>query len=152
MSGEAPCRVGLRVGDVAGAAAFYEGLGFERVGQVPDRESRIVMAILRRGGLQLVLDALVGLPFPESRRERLTKVGPRGLGVVVGIEIDDVDAALGYCVEAGCELVAGPVDAPWGERYVECIDPFGYEWKLFRLLPDQPVDSLGAAHQTWFPS
>jgi hypothetical protein len=36
--------------------------------------------------LQLLVDALEGIPFQDSPRERRTKTGPRGLGVVVGLE------------------------------------------------------------------
>jgi len=148
--GEAPFRIGLRVGDVDGAALFYEGLGFGRVGQVADPDGRTVMAILRRGGLQLLVDALQGMPFPVSPRERQTRHGPRGLGVVIGIETDDVDAAARYCAEAGCDVMTAPGDAPWGERYAECVDPYGYAWKFFQLLPAQPADGLTAAHDSWF--
>jgi uncharacterized glyoxalase superfamily protein PhnB len=138
------------VGDVAEAASFYAGLGFDRVGDLPGPDGRPVMVILRRGGLQLLVDALVGMPFADSDRERQTQTGPRGLGVVVGIEVDDVDTTARYCVGTSCEVTAGPVDAPWGERYVECVDPYGYGWKFFRPLPDQPDDSLGAAQDSWF--
>src|SRR5947208_2500259 len=118
MTDEAPYRVGLRVGNVAEAASFYAGLGFDRVGDLTGPDGQPVMAILRRGGLQLLVDALVGMPFVDSDRESRTQAGPRGLGVVVGIEVDDVDAIARYCARAGCEVTAGPVDAPWGERYV----------------------------------
>ena len=43
------------------------------------------MAILRRGPLQLLVDALEEIPFPDTVRERLAKSGLRGLGVVIGI-------------------------------------------------------------------
>ena len=125
---EAPCRVGLRVGDVAGAALFYEGLGFQRMGQVPGPDGRAVMVVLRRGSLQLLVDALEGMPFPRSPREMRTRRGPRGLGVVIGIETGDVEEAVRYCADAGCEVTAGPADAPWGERYAECVDRYGYAW------------------------
>jgi uncharacterized glyoxalase superfamily protein PhnB len=150
MTDEAPYRVGLRVRDVTEAAGFYAGLGFDHVGELPGPDGRVVMAILRRGGLQLVVDTLVGMPFADSHRERRTQAGPRGLGVVIGIKVDDVEAAVRYCDGARCEVTAGPVDAPWGERYAECVDPFGYAWKFFQPLPDQPGDSLGAAQKAWF--
>ena len=150
MSGEAPYRVGLRVGDVASAAGFYAGLGFDRVAELPGPDGGPVMAVLRRGDLQLLVDALAGMPFADSDRERLTRTGPRGLGVVIGIEVDDVDAAARYCDAAGCELTAGPLDAPWGERYAEFVDPYGYEWKLFRPLPGQSHDGLSVTRDLWF--
>src|SRR5437868_9140746 len=116
MDAEPPVRVGLRVADVAAATALYESFGFVTVGVVPDPRGDAVMAILRRGPLLLLVDALVGLPFPDSARERQTQAGPRGLGVVIGIEVDDVDGTAIRCRDAGCVIGTGPVDAPWGER------------------------------------
>jgi uncharacterized glyoxalase superfamily protein PhnB len=150
MSGEPPVRIGLRVEDVSTAAALYESFGFIPVGTVPGRDGQVVMAILRRGPLQLLVDALVGMPFPDNARERQTKVGPRGLGVVVGIEVDDVDEAAQRCRAAGCVIAAGPLDAPWGERYIEVEDPYGYAWKFFQVLADPPDDSLGTVAGLWF--
>jgi uncharacterized glyoxalase superfamily protein PhnB len=150
MIEDAPFRVGLRVRDVTEAAAFYEGLGFEQAGSVSDPDGRPVMVILRRGDFQLLVDALTGMPFPDSDRERMTRAGPRGLGVVIGVAVDDVDATAEYCRTAGCTVTTDPVDAPWGERYLECLDPYGYAWKFFRLLPDPPPDSLSAARDSWF--
>ncbi|MGW0997228.1 VOC family protein [Streptomyces sp. NPDC002523] len=150
MTEEAPIRVGLRVEDVAEAATFYQGLGFEQTGSISNPDGRTVMAILRRGDLQLLVDALVGMPFPDSNRERMTRTSPRGLGVVIGIEVTDVDATADYCRSAGCQVTTGPADAPWGERYVECLDPYEYAWKFFQLLPDPPPDSLSATRDNWF--
>jgi len=129
---------------VPAATALYEQLGFVQVGTVPHPDGRALMVILRRGPLQLLVDALDGMPFPDSARERLTKTGPRGLGVVIGIEVADVDEA------AGCVVASGPASAPWGERYVELEDPYGYLWKLFRVLPEQGGDGLQAAVDAWF--
>jgi uncharacterized glyoxalase superfamily protein PhnB len=143
-------RVGLRVEDVGAAAAMYESFGFVRVGTVPGRDGRVVMAILRRGPLQLLVDALAGMPFPDNVRERQTKVGPRGLGVVIGIEVDDVDAAAQRCRAAGCVIGAGPLDAAWDERYVEVEDPYGYAWKFFQVLADPRDDGLQAVADVWF--
>jgi hypothetical protein len=79
MDGEAPYRIGLRVNDVDSAALFYEGLGFRRMGQIPDPDGRAVMIILRHGDLQLLVDALEGPPFPDSPRERRTTQCPRAI-------------------------------------------------------------------------
>jgi uncharacterized glyoxalase superfamily protein PhnB len=147
---EAPFRLGLRVADVVEAAAFYAGLGFDRVAELPGADGRPVMAILRRGDLQLLVDALVGMPFPDSSRERRTQAGPRGLGVAIGIQVDDVDAAARYCEAAGCEVTTSPTDAAWGERYAECVDPYGYAWKLFRAQGDGDGDGIDAVREAWF--
>jgi uncharacterized glyoxalase superfamily protein PhnB len=133
VSSEPPVRVGLRVSDVSAAMTLYESFGFVSVGTVPGADGSPIMAILRRGPLQLLVDALNGMPFPDSPRERQTKVGPRGLGVVIGLEVDEVDETARRCEAAGCVITSAPVDAPWGERYAELEDPYGYAWKLFQL-------------------
>nr|ADK32570.1 glyoxalase/bleomycin resistance protein [Microbispora corallina] len=150
MTDEASFRLGLRVEDVTEAAAFYRRLGFEQAGSMFSPEGRTIMAILRRGDLQLLVDALTGMPFPDSDRERMTTAGPRGLGVVIGIRVNDVDATAAYCHSAGCDVTTAPVDAPWGERYAEIVDPYGYAWKFFQLLPEPPQESLRAAYDVWF--
>ncbi len=150
MGDEPPVRVALRVDDVAAAAALYGQVGFVQIGTVPDPDGRVLMAILRRGPLQLLVDALDGMPFPDSAREQLTRSGPRGLGVIIGIEVADVDAAARLAMAAGFIITSGPESAPWGERYVEVEDPYGYAWKFFRVLPDPPDDGLEAAADAWF--
>lgn len=150
MSDEPPVRVSLRVHDVTAAAASYEVLGFVQVGTIPDPDGLVLMAIMRRGPLQLLVDALEGIPFPDTERERLTKAGPRGLGVVVGIEVADVDEMARRCEIAGFAITHGPESAPWGERYVEAQDPYGYSWKLFRVMLDPPDSGLQAAADMWF--
>ena len=149
-SDEAAYKVGLRVADVPAAADFYAGLGFDRVADLQDPDGRPIMVILRRGQLQLLVDALEGMPFADSERERQTLSGPRGLGVVLGIGVDDVDAVAGYCERSGCDMTDQPQDSPWGERFAQCVDPYGYAWKLFRPLPDQAGDGLAATRANWF--
>jgi len=149
MNGEPSVRVALRVRDVSAASTLYQSFGFVSVGTVPGADGGVVMAILRRGPLQLLVDALVGIPFPDSVRERQTKSGPRGLGVVIGLEVDDVEEAARCCRSAGCVISAGPTDASWGERYVEFEDPYGYAWKFFRLTGSSD-DGLQAVHDVWF--
>jgi uncharacterized glyoxalase superfamily protein PhnB len=144
-------RLGLRVEDVPAAVAFYRGLGFEEVGSVPDARGRPVMAILAGNGVQLVVDAVAGMPFPDRERERLTKAGPRGLGVALGLSVADLEATYDYCREAGCPITCEPMDEAWGERVFECIDPFGYQWELSQPLEGtQPADPLSAVRERWF--
>jgi hypothetical protein len=77
-------RVGLRVADVPAAMKFYGGLGFVEVGVVPNPAGEPVLAILEPAVVNLIVDALTGMPFPDSDRERQIQRGPRGLGVVIG--------------------------------------------------------------------
>jgi uncharacterized glyoxalase superfamily protein PhnB len=144
-------KLSLRVPDVDAASRFYGGLGFESEGVVPDPDGRPVLASLRRGPVYLILDALVGLPFPDSERERSIRRGPRGLGVVVGIGVDDLEAAYAYCTGGGCEITCEPMDEAWGERVFTCLDPFGYELEFFTPLPaGPPEDPTAAVRESWF--
>lgn len=144
-------RVGIRVGDVDAAARFYAGLGFEQVGSVPGPQGRPVMTILRLGQVHLIVDALVGMPFPDTERERLTQAGPRGLGVALGLAVDDLEASYEHCRAADCVITSEPADAPWGARVFECRDPFGYVWEFSQEIADpQPADALEATRTSWF--
>ncbi len=150
MDGEAPVRLAVRVHDVARAAELYQSFGFTPVGAVPAPDGTAVMTILRRGPLQLLVDALSGIPFPDTARERQTKTGPRGLGVVIGLQVQDVDDAARRCQADGRTITTSPADAPWGERSVELEDPYGYAWKFFHLTADPPADGLSATHARWY--
>jgi len=141
-------RVGLRVSDVASAARFYRGLGFTEVGTVPADDGRALMAILQREGVMLLVDALVGMPFAPTEREHQVQRGPRGLGVALGLGVDDLAATYAYCQAQGCTITAEPVDAAYGDRVFECIDPFGYLWEMSQPVASAPAEealrTLGA--------
>jgi uncharacterized glyoxalase superfamily protein PhnB len=144
-------RVGLRVPDVDAAVAFYGGLGFEVVGSVPDPSGRAVMTMLEREGVLLIADALQGMPFPDSERERQTQAGPRGLGVALGLEVDDLDESFAYCRGSGCVITSEPMDEVWGDRVFEFVDPFGYLWEVSRPLEGaQPENGFAAVQASWF--
>jgi uncharacterized glyoxalase superfamily protein PhnB len=144
-------RVGLRVADVPAAKRFYGGLGFDEVGSVPSPDGAPVFAILERRPVKLMVDALVGMPFPDSERERLVQRGPRGLGVAIGMAVDDLEATYAYCAEAGCEITCEPMDEAWGDRVFACLDPFGYEWEFSVPIADMPAEEgLAAVRASWF--
>ena len=148
---EAGFRVGLRVEDVQAAAAFYSGLGFTEIGSVPNPQGQPVMTILERHGVQLIIDALRGMPFAETEREHQTQVGPRGLGVAIGLSVDDLDASFAYCSEACCEITCEPMDEAWGDRVFECIDPFGYPWEFSQPIEGaSTTDGLETVRTSWF--
>jgi uncharacterized glyoxalase superfamily protein PhnB len=150
---EGSFRVGLRVGDVQAAMRFYGGLGFEEAGEVPNPDGEPVMAIRRWGEVLLIADALVGMPFPYSECERRIQRGPRGLGVVIGLMVDDLDATYAYCIEEGCEITCEPMDEARGVRVFTCLDPFGYEWEFSVPIPGMaPADGSAAVQASWFVS
>jgi uncharacterized glyoxalase superfamily protein PhnB len=143
-------RVGLRVTDVTEAARFYRGLGFTEVGTVPGDDGRAVMSILQRDGVLLLVDALVGMPFAPTEREHQVQNGPRGLGVALGLGVDDLAATYAYCHAQGCLITAEPADAAYGDRVFECIDPFGYLWEMSQPVAAVPThEALRALREDW---
>ena len=142
-------RVGLRVADVTAAAHFYAGLGFAKVGSVAGDQGPL-MTILERDGVLLIADALEGMPFADSERERATKSGWRGLGVAIGLGVDDLEAAYDYCAATGCVITSEPRDEPWGDRVFELIDPFGYQWEISQRVAEiDAADGLRAVEAAW---
>ena len=144
-------RVGLRVGDVVAAATLYGGLGFDEIGTIPGPEGKPVMTILQRGDVQLIVDALVGMPFPDTERERQTQSGPRGLGVAIGLGVEDLATSYEYCVGAGFTILNEPADEAWGDRVFDCLDPFGYQWEFSQPIADWDQSAgLEKAGEAWF--
>jgi hypothetical protein len=108
---------------------------------------------VEREGVQLIVDALVGMPFPDTERERRIKEGPRGRDVAIGLGVDDLQATFDYCKKAGCEITCEPMDEAWGDRVFECIDPFGYQWEFSHPSDGGArVDGLAAVQANWFGS
>jgi catechol 2,3-dioxygenase-like lactoylglutathione lyase family enzyme len=124
---EGSFRVGLRVSDVPAAMRFYGGLGFEEAGDVANRDGEPVMAMRKWADVLLIADALVGMPFPDSEREQRIQRGPLGLGVMIGLMVNDLNATYAYCTEAGCEITCEPMNEAWEVRVFVCLDPLGYE-------------------------
>ena len=49
----------------------------------------------------------------------------RPAGVLIGIEIDDVDAVHARIVDAGHPIIRSLRDEPWGQRHFIALDPAG---------------------------
>lgn len=146
-------RLGLRVGDVVEAARFYRGLGFDDVAAVPGPDGNPLLIMLQREGAMLIVDALEGMPFAAGEREQRVRAGPRGLGVAIGLGVDDLDEAYAWCVESSCDITSEPREEPFGDRVFECIDPYGYLWEISQPVSALSVDdAVDAVRNEWFGS
>ena len=71
--------------------------------------------------------------------------------MAIGLVVEDLDAVLAYCKDAGCEIVSDPEDTPWGDRVFSCLDPFGFEWEISVPLGDAAnEDAFDATRERWF--
>lgn len=144
-------RVGIRVPDVEQARTFYCGLGLEEVGAVPGPDGHPILAILHWRGAHLILEALDGVPIHDVTRERRIQEGPRGLGVAIGMSVDDLVSVYEHCQAYECEITAEPNDEPHGDRVFECLDPYGYLWEFSMPIAEQePEQAIAATSDEWF--
>lgn len=60
----------------------------------------------------------------------------RGDGVIIVIQVDDVDAVHERAEEYGAEILFGPADVDWGRRMFLVRDPDGYVLEVSTLLDE----------------
>ncbi len=106
--------VKLLVTDTARSLAFYEGLGFERVGTEPP--------FVQLKWAEAV-DVYLVTPPAQLKLE-----GRRGLGVLLGFRTEGPSGLDELLLRAQAQgaTVEGPVVQPWHTREVIVTDPDGY--------------------------
>jgi lactoylglutathione lyase len=115
-----PIVVELFVSDVERSIAFYGQLGFEVFKRWED------WILLRRDEMKL------GLQGDAHAREGphyfTPDIGrfPRGTGVEISIQVDDVDGEYERAQAAGLDIVKPIQDRPWKARDFRIADPDGY--------------------------
>ena len=100
--------------------------------QMPaDDGKRVLYARLTvNGGVLMLSD-----DFPEyaGGASQIPAPGaPRG--VVLHLQVADVDAAYAQAVAAGADPTMPPEDMFWGDRYGQLRDPFGHIWSLAHTI------------------
>ena len=128
-------RLVLTVEDFDAALALYrDALGLEQRYAWEADDGRVV--ILEAGVATLELaDAAQAAKIDEL------EVGRRVAGPVrIALEVADSEEAATRLVEAGAELVAGPVVTPWRHRNVRLRVADGMQLTLFTALNERPED------------
>jgi PhnB protein len=77
--------------------------------------------------------------FPEFREQHGGNkvLGPKQNGAttfVLHLNVPDCDAAVKRATDAGCTVMMEPMDAFWGDRYGQVLDPYGHAWSFAHPL------------------
>jgi PhnB protein len=137
----------LVVEDVPAAVDFYEralGAHVTRVLHLPDGSTATADVAVE--GLQVALAA----PVPGT-----FLVTPRSTGTSVAayrFTVPDADAAMDRAVSAGATVHSPVVDAFWGVRTGEVLDPSGHRWAFDQRVRDVPVEEIEAQLAAMFGS
>ncbi len=129
----APLIPHLCVADGAAAMEFYKkAFDAEEVMRVPDKDGKRLMhgEVRINGALVYVHD-----DYPEMCGGKSTT--PKSLGgtpVTIHLNVANCDEAVKKAVAAGATVTYPPMDAFWGARYGQVVDPFGHEWSFSHVL------------------
>lgn len=128
----------LVVDDAAAALEFYKtALGATETTRVLAEDGkRLLHAEIEVYGAKLFLRD----DFPEywEGKGKACVSTPKELGgtpVTLHLEVADCDEAVRRAVEAGTRVTMPPMDAFWGARYAQIVDPFGHAWSFAHPLP-----------------
>jgi catechol 2,3-dioxygenase-like lactoylglutathione lyase family enzyme len=129
--------------DVPAARSFYEALGWRPTGPRRDDHVRLATA---GAALSVWTEAEAG---PEVG-EPMAALGLRPPAATLAVAVDApdaVDAAIAAARAAGAQIVAAPVDRPWGGRSGYFADPDGTAWEVVWI----PGSSRGAGGALRWP-
>ena len=119
------------------AIEFYKkAFGATEMMRVPADDGKRLMhaAILVNGAHVYLMD-----DFPEFREQCSGGkiVGPKAAGAstfVLHLNVPNCDEAVKRAVDAGATIMMAPMDAFWGDRYGQVLDPFGHAWSFAHPL------------------
>jgi len=120
----------LQVSDVDETVAFYES-----VFGLDVRERSASKATFRTGECSLVVQA--DFDADTLAAFGMTPPGPdRGDGLVIVLDVEDVDAVHERAVDRGATVLTPPREVDWGRRLCLIEDPDGYVFEVSRPVDD----------------
>ena len=127
--------VTLGVSDLDRSRAFYDSLGFARVGETEG------VAFYRTGGAILSLFPVESLA--EDAHVSSERSGFRGMSLAINLASEaEVDAAFGYVASIGAVILKPAEHVFWGGYSGYFADPDGHMWEI-AFNPHWPLDDQG---------
>ncbi|MGA8117013.1 MAG: VOC family protein [Actinocatenispora sp.] len=117
----------LAVRDAAAAIDFYvRALGATELSRFTGPEGQIVHADLRAGAALFAVKEADGTDTAPGRQ----------VPVVLGLDVDDADAAWAALREAGAGEIFPLGDHEYGYRQGRVADPYGHQWIVSQRIED----------------
>ena len=137
----------LTVRDAEKAIDFYQkAFGAEVRGKnhAPDGK-KIIHASLKIGDSMLMLND----EFPEWGTVSPSATGG-STGIAIHVYVDNVDTIFDRAVSAGATVKMPLMDAFWGDRYGQIVDPFGHKWSLATHVRDMTQEEMRQEQEAAF--
>jgi PhnB protein len=111
--------------DAQRALEFYKNaFGAEIQGVNKDGSELVTHAQMKIG------DSIVMLVDEFPAYGCLSPLSTGGASVMLHIYTPDADALFSRAAAAGAKITMPPMDAFWGDRYSQLVDPFGHKWAI----------------------
>jgi len=136
----------LVVKDGAKAIDFYKkAFGAKETRRALAPDGRVMHAELKVGDSTIFLAD----EFPEMGSKGPS---PGQSPVALHVYVDNVDDLFNRAVGAGASVRMPLMDAFWGDRYGQIIDPFGHTWALATHKEDVSAEEMERRSKSFQPS
>ena len=137
---------GLAVRNAAQAIEFYKkAFGAKEKARMYGPDGKTIMhAEIKIGDSHIML----GEEMPQMNH--LSPQTLNGTPVNLYVYVKDLDKVFNQAVKAGATVAMPVMDAFWGDRNGQVIDPFGHKWGIATRKRDVSEKEMRKAAQEWF--
>ena len=136
----------LCINGAAQAIEFYKkAFGAKEKARMYGPDGKTIMhAEIKIGDSHIML----GEEMPQMNH--LSPQTLNGTPVNLYVYVKDVDKVFNQAVKAGATVAMPVMDAFWGDRNGQVIDPFGHKWGIATRKRDVSEKEMRKAAQEWF--
>ena len=80
----------------------------------------------------------------------LTPDKAQGTTAVLHLYVEDVDITYERAIVSGCEIKMKIMNAFWGDRYAQVLDPFGYIWSMASKIKNLTPEEIDEGNKKYF--
>jgi PhnB protein len=137
---------GLAVRNAVQAIEFYKkAFGAKEKARMYGPDGKTIMhAEIKIGDSHIML----GEEMPQMNH--LSPQSLNGTSVNLYVYVKDVDKVFNQAVKAGATVTMPVMDAFWGDRNGQVMDPFGHKWGIATRKRDVSEKEMRKAAQDWF--